>query len=71
MVLTIDPHGAREGFLELDPKALGLTPRGAGGEVSFAAHDVLSGRTFAWDDRPFVRLDPQVQVAHLIHVRTS
>jgi hypothetical protein len=76
VVLTIDPFRAREAVIDLDTKALGLRPAGAAGEVTFAAHafaahDVLSGETSAWGDRPFVRLDPPVQCAHLIHVRTS
>jgi starch synthase (maltosyl-transferring) len=73
VVLTIDPHDAREGTIDLDPKALGLTPAGTTGDgaVTFAAHDVLSGQTFAWDAHPWVRLDPHVQCAHIIHVRTS
>ena len=54
--------------------SLMLVPFGlyaVGGEVTFAAHDILSGATFAWGEQPYVHLDPQVQVAHLIHVRTS
>lgn len=71
VVVNIDPHNARDGIIDLDPKALGVTPRGASGEVAFAAHDELSGATYSWNDKPYVRLDPHAQCAHLIHVRTS
>jgi starch synthase (maltosyl-transferring) len=69
VVVNLDPHSARAGVLTLDPKALGLSAES--GEVSFAAHDVLSGATYAWGAEPYVHLDPNSQVAHLIHVRTS
>ncbi len=66
VVLTLDPHTPREGLLRLDLDALGL----AGGDGErFIAHDLLSGDTFAWGREPYVRLDPWVQCAHIIHVR--
>jgi starch synthase (maltosyl-transferring) len=71
VVVNIDPHHARDGVVDLDLKALGLAPRGASGEVAFAAHDVLSGQTYAWGERPWVRLDPHVQCAHIVQVRTT
>ena len=70
VVVTLDPDEPRQGTLELDLEALGL-PAGAGdAEQLFVAHDELSGATYAWGSRPFIRLDPHVQCAHLIHVRT-
>jgi starch synthase (maltosyl-transferring) len=35
----------------------------------FAAHDLLTGETFPWQEHNYVRLDPSVEPAHLIHVR--
>jgi len=67
VVVNLDPHHTQEGQIFLDLHALGL----AHGEHAFAAHDELSGQTFAWGPTPYVRLDPVVQVAHVIHVRPA
>ena len=64
VVCTLDPHGAREGVLDLDLEALGMRH----GD-NFAARDLVSGQTWVWGQYPYVRLDPHVQVAHIIHVR--
>jgi starch synthase (maltosyl-transferring) len=64
VVCTLDPHGAREGVLDLDLDALGMRH----GD-NFAARDLVSGHTWVWGQYPYVRLDPHVQVAHIIHVR--
>ena len=66
VVVNLDPHHTHDGRVFLDLHALGLPP-----DSSFAAHDELSGDTFAWDATPYVRLDPQQQVAHIIHVRSA
>ena len=64
VVCTLDPHGAREGVLDLDLAALGMRH----GD-NFAARDLVSGHTWVWGQYPYVRLDPHAQVAHIIHVR--
>ena len=69
VVINLDPHAAHEGSIYLDLEALGQAPHGASGPL-FTAHDELSGSTYSWDSKPFVRLDPHVQCAHLFHVRT-
>ncbi len=66
VVCTVDPHGAREGVLDLDMPALGLD-----WDDSFAAHDLVTGHTWMWGRHPYVRLDPHAQVAHVIHVRAG
>ncbi|MBO1750834.1 alpha-1,4-glucan--maltose-1-phosphate maltosyltransferase [Actinotalea sp. BY-33] len=66
VVVTTDPHQAHEGVIELDLEALGI-PDGDG--ALFGAHDLLSGATYAWGARPYVRLDPWSQCAHVITVR--
>jgi len=66
VVVNLDPHRTQEATVFLDLHALGLPP-----DSSFAAHDELSGRTFAWNATPYVRLDPLDQVAHVIHVRPA
>ncbi len=64
VVCTLDPHGAREGVLDLDLEALGMRH----GD-NFAARDLVSGHTWVWGQYPYVRLDPHAHVAHIIHVR--
>ncbi|MFC6237734.1 alpha-1,4-glucan--maltose-1-phosphate maltosyltransferase [Longivirga aurantiaca] len=66
VVCTLDPYGVREGVLSLDLPALGL-----GWGDQFAARDLISGATYVWGQHPYVRLDPHVQVAHVIHVRAG
>jgi len=66
VVCTLDPHGAREGVLDLDLTALGLGP----GD-NFAARDLVSGHTWVWGEHPYIRLDPHVHVAHIVHVRAG
>ncbi|GIJ00123.1 alpha-1,4-glucan:maltose-1-phosphate maltosyltransferase [Sediminihabitans luteus] len=56
VVVNLDPWNTQEATVEL------------GDVPSFVAHDVLSGATYGWGSRPYVRLDPQVQVAHVIEV---
>jgi starch synthase (maltosyl-transferring) len=69
VVINLDPHATREGTISLDLAALGLPAHEPAGDVLFAAHDDLSGFTYAWGGTPFVSLDPRVQCAHVIHVR--
>jgi starch synthase (maltosyl-transferring) len=66
VVCTLDPYGVRETVLDLDLPALGLT----WGD-QFAARDLVNGATYVWGQHPYVRLDPHVQVAHVIHVRAG
>jgi starch synthase (maltosyl-transferring) len=60
VVVNLDPHAAHDGVLELDLAALGLDPGSP--DTRFVAHDVLSQEVYAWDGRPWVRLDPQARV---------
>jgi starch synthase (maltosyl-transferring) len=66
VVCTLDPHGAREGVLDLDLGALGLRH----GD-NFAARDLVSGHTWMWGQYPYIRLDPHEHVAHIVHVRAG
>ncbi|HEY0215167.1 MAG TPA: alpha-amylase family glycosyl hydrolase, partial [Cellulomonas sp.] len=66
VVVNLDPRSAHDGVLELDLAALGLDPGAP--DTRFVAHDVLSQEVYAWDARPWVRLDPYSRVAHVIQV---
>jgi starch synthase (maltosyl-transferring) len=70
VVLNLDPWGTQESTLHLDLEALGLTPPpGTDGSAPFfVAHDLLTDQTFPWGAHPYVRLDPRVQVAHVLQV---
>ena len=70
VVLNVDPHAAHETMVHLDLVALGLTDD-AGADVRFEVHDELSGQTWQWGRDNYVRLDPNVAVAHILSVRTA
>jgi len=51
--------------LGLDLAALGLPL-----DAPFEAHDELSDTTYVWSgSNPYVRLDPEVAPAHVLHLR--
>ena len=65
-VVNLDPHRAHEDVLALDLAALGLPV-----DAPFEAHDELSDTTYVWSGpEPYVRLDPEVGPAHVLHLRT-
>ncbi|GIG38044.1 alpha-1,4-glucan:maltose-1-phosphate maltosyltransferase [Cellulomonas pakistanensis] len=66
VVVNLDPRSAHDGVVDLDLAALGLEP-----DARFVAHDVLSQEVYAWDARPWVRLDPYSRVAHVIRVERA
>jgi len=70
VVVNTDPHNVREGVVDLDLAALGLTPP-PDADAVFAANDLLTGAVYAWGAQPYVRLDPLGQVAHILAVATS
>ncbi|WP_307802507.1 alpha-1,4-glucan--maltose-1-phosphate maltosyltransferase [Cellulomonas fengjieae] len=63
VVVNLDPWTTREGIVELDLHALGLDP-----DHPVVAHDVLSGDTYEWGSSVWVRLDPMVRAAHVVHL---
>ncbi len=60
VVVNLDPYAIHEGVCVVPP-ALGLPG-------AFQAVDALTGETYAWGERNYVRLDPGK--AHVIEVRT-
>ena len=63
VVCCLDPHSVREGQLNLNMPALGLD-----WDATFVAKDLVTGESWVWNQSPYVRLDPHVEVAHIIHV---
>ena len=62
VVVTLDPYATQEATLHLDMSALAELPRASWLEV----YDELSGETYTWGPRPYVRLDPWRRVAHVL-----
>lgn len=65
VVVNLDPYATHDAIISLDMEALGL--RYDGGSVP--VHDELSGATYQWNERPYVRLDPHGSCAHILSVR--
>jgi starch synthase (maltosyl-transferring) len=64
VVANLDPHATRETNVHLDMAALGL-----GQHDSFIAHDLITGASWHWGEHNFVRLGPDGEPVHIIHVR--
>ena len=67
VIVNLDPHRSRQGYTDLDLRALGISP-----DVAFTAHDLLTDATYTWcGPANFVRLDPHTRIpAHILHLRT-
>ncbi len=63
VIVNLDPWNAREGSVELDLHAFGLDP-----DQTVVAHDVLSDETYEWGSSVYVRLDPMIRAAHVVHL---
>ena len=64
VVANLDPHATRETTVHLDMPALGLGP----GDT-FVAHDLITGASWHWGEHNFVRLGPDGEPVHIIHIR--
>lgn len=65
VIVNLDPYWPREATTWLDLEALGLPA-----DTPFAAHDELTDTTYTWHGpNNYVRLDPAVQPAHILHLR--
>jgi starch synthase (maltosyl-transferring) len=67
VIVNLDPHNAHEATTWLDLEALGIDA-----DTAFSAHDELTDTTYWWHGRSnYVRLDPAVQPAHVLHLRPA
>ncbi|PZS30568.1 MAG: alpha-1,4-glucan--maltose-1-phosphate maltosyltransferase [Pseudonocardiales bacterium] len=64
VVVNLDPHGAREATVSLDLPRLGMDWR-----EHFTVRDQITGDSFSWSQRDYVRLDPYVEPAHILSVQ--
>jgi starch synthase (maltosyl-transferring) len=73
VVVNLDPYNPRETMVHLTPEQLGLPAETAeAGEeapLAIAVHDEISGQDWTWGRDNYVRLDPAVEPAHVLHVR--
>jgi starch synthase (maltosyl-transferring) len=65
VICSLDPDNQVESDVWLDFSALGLA-----GQTTVPLRDELTGATFTWGERNFVRLNP-TQPAHILHVQTG
>jgi starch synthase (maltosyl-transferring) len=63
VVVNLDPGAVASGVVTVPPEAVGSRPGQA-----FAAHDLLTGQTWRWGERNWVRLDPGAQPGHVLEV---
>ena len=66
VVVNLDPHGAREATVSLDKTALG-----ADWDDRLEVTDQVTGRSYDWGVRNYVRLDPFDEPAHVLTVRVA
>jgi starch synthase (maltosyl-transferring) len=65
VVVNLDPFNTHESMIYFPPDAFGLT-----NEEQYSAVDLISGETYLWKGGDqYVRLDPQVEPAHLFWLR--
>jgi starch synthase (maltosyl-transferring) len=64
VVANLDPHSTRATTLRLDMGALGLEPG-----QTFEAHDLVTDEHWVWQRDNYVRLGPEVEPVHVVHVR--
>jgi len=67
MVVNLDPHRVVESVTRLDLKALGIPE-----DEPFAVHDLITDQRWTWRGaQNYVRLDPQVEPAHLFCIQPA
>ena len=64
VIVSLDPHQAREGTVHLDLPALGLQ-----WDDRVLAHDEVTGEAYDWGAHNYVRLDPLRAVAHVMSIQ--
>ena len=63
VVVNTDPHAVRETMVSLDLWKLGLPDN-----AIFDVTDLITGETWNWGTRNYVRLDPAVEPVHILRV---
>jgi starch synthase (maltosyl-transferring) len=63
VAVNLDPHHPQETMVTVPPDASGTAPGG-----KYEVRDLLTDAVYEWSDRNYVRLDPQVQPAHILRI---
>jgi starch synthase (maltosyl-transferring) len=66
VVANVDSHGTRETIVHLDMPALGFD-----WHETFVVEDEITGETWRWGERNYVRLDPSHEPVHILSIRRS
>ncbi|MDQ3450516.1 MAG: alpha-1,4-glucan--maltose-1-phosphate maltosyltransferase [Actinomycetota bacterium] len=64
VAVNLDPHGVQEATVSLDLPGLGLD-----WQDTIVVHDEITGQTWHWGQRAYVRLDPHHEPCHVLAVR--
>jgi starch synthase (maltosyl-transferring) len=69
-VVSLDPHNAQAGWVDLDLAALSGVPAPPPASAPHQAHDLLTGARHTWrGPRNYVQLNPHVMPAHIFRIR--
>lgn len=63
VAVNLDPFNPHSCTAVVPPDAIGVEPG-----RSYRVRDLISGQSFVWSERNFVRLDPAIQPAHILRV---
>jgi starch synthase (maltosyl-transferring) len=63
IAINLDPHNPHHGIVTIPVDFVGIPSGG-----SYKLIDLLSDTVYEWSERNYVRLDPKVQVAHILKV---
>jgi len=64
VVVNTDPHSVRESTVTLDLWKLGIPE-----SSTFEVTELVTGETWKWETSNYVRLDPQTEPVHILHVK--
>ncbi|MDV6239393.1 alpha-1,4-glucan--maltose-1-phosphate maltosyltransferase [Trueperella bernardiae] len=68
VVLNLNPFETHSATIDLDLSVFGTSARWDG-SPAIEVYDELTGASFRWNDRPYVNLDPNGTVAHILSVK--
>jgi len=63
IAVNLDPFAWHESTVTVPPTVIGLVPG-----QPFQVRDLLTGAVYTWGERNYVRLDPQLEPAHILRV---
>ena len=66
VVANLDPGRTRDTWIHLTMPDLGL-----GWHDDFVAHDLITGQHWNWTEHTFVRLGPDTEPVHIVHVQPA